>query len=194
MTYVLLVVASARKEGSQSRVLGAKLAADLAAKRGGVPVVVRDVATLAPVSEGFVNATFVPADARTAEQKAALAESDVLVEEIQKAAVVVFATSMYNFGIAAGLKAYADNIARIGVTFEYGADGKPAGKLTGKEVFTVVASGGTPEGAGYDAVTPWLKAYLPFVGLAGNTVVWQAGASEDAVKGANAAIDAIVKA
>jgi FMN-dependent NADH-azoreductase len=194
MAYVLLVHSSARNDGSHSRPLGAKLAADLAAKRGGIPVVVRDVAALVPVSEGFVNATFVPADARTADQKAVLAASDALVEEAQKAAVIVLTTPMYNFGPAAGLKSWADNIARIGVTFEYGADGKPVGKLTGKEVFTVVSAGGVPEGAPYDAVSPWLKAFLPFVGLTGNAVVWQRGGSEEGLKAANDAIDALIKA
>jgi FMN-dependent NADH-azoreductase len=68
------------------------------------------------------------------------------------------------------------------------------GKLTGKEVFTVVSAGGVPEGAPYDAVSPWLKAFLPFVGLTGNAVVWQRGGSEEGLKAANDAIDALIKA
>lgn len=188
---VLLVTASARHTGSKSSALGTTLAAGLA-KKLELPLVTRDVAALAPISEGFVGATFEEPAKRTPEQTQALSESDALVAEAQAATVIVLATPMYNFGPAAGLKSWADNIARIGLTFEYSAEGKPVGKLTGKTVFTVVASGGVPQDAPYDALSPWLKAFMPFVGLAADhTVVWQRG---DDLAEATAAIDAVLAA
>jgi FMN-dependent NADH-azoreductase len=187
---VLLVTASARYAGSNSRALGTKLASGLAAKLA-LPLVTRDVAALAPVSEGFVNATFVPAEKRSVDEIKALSFSDEIVAEAQAASTIILATPMYNFGPAPGLKSWADNLARIGVTFEYGADGKPIGKLTGKKVITVVASGGVPEGAPFDALSPWLKAYMPFVGLGeDHTVVWQRAGDEAAL----AAVEAIINA
>ena len=177
----LLVTASARYAGSNSRALGTKLATGLSEKLT-LPLVTRDVARLPAVTEGFANATFVPADKRTAEQRQALEFSDEIVAEAQKAQVIVLATPVYNFGPAAGFKAWADHLARIGVTFEYNADGTPVGKLTGKRVYTVVAAAGVPEGAPHDALSPWLKAYMPFVGLGeDHTVIWQVAGAQDAV-------------
>jgi FMN-dependent NADH-azoreductase len=92
---------------------------------------------------------------------------------------------MYNFSITSGLKAWIDHIARVGRTFQYGANG-PQGLVTGKKVIVVVASGGVySEGpaAAYDHVTTYLRAALGFLGMTDVSFVIAEGVSmgEEAV-------------
>lgn len=67
----------------------------------------------------WIRAAFTPADALTDDRRAALACSDTLIGELRQADVVVLGAPMYNFGIPAGLKAWIDQIVRIGVSFDY---------------------------------------------------------------------------
>jgi len=55
---------------------------------------------------------------------------------------------MYNFSITSSLKAWIDQIVRIGKTFGYGPNG-PHGLLEAKEVMVITARGG-----GYEKGTP----------------------------------------
>ncbi len=71
---------------------------------------------------------------------------------------------VYNFGVPATFKAWADLVARAGTTFKYGANG-PEGLLSGKKAYLVAVSGGTPVGSDYDFMTPWLKFFLGFLGI-----------------------------
>lgn len=49
----------------------------------------------------------------------ALEESETLIQEVVSADAIVLGVPMYNFGIPAQLKAYFDQIVRIGRTFAY---------------------------------------------------------------------------
>src|SRR5581483_7930379 len=71
---------------------------------------------------------------RTPAQKAIVAASDELIDELKRADVIVLGAPMYNFNIPSTLKAYFDHIARAGVTFRY-TDKGPIGLLTGKKAY-----------------------------------------------------------
>jgi FMN-dependent NADH-azoreductase len=145
------------------------------------------------VNETWVGANFTPADARSDEQKAALALSDTLCAELFAADVVVIGAPMYNLTIAASLKAYLDQVCRAGVTFKYGASG-PEGLLTGKKAIVVCSSGGVPMGSPLDFCTPYMKAILAFVGIVDVTFINGTGLMSDADKvkaDAQTAIDAL---
>jgi FMN-dependent NADH-azoreductase len=157
---ILLIQASARREGSVTR----RLAAEAAARLGGA-VTVRDLAEGVPLlDDGFVRATFTAPEARDADDRAALARSDALVAELQAADIVVIGLPIYNFGAPGALKAWFDQVARAGVTFRYAADG-PEGLLKGKRAVIVAASGGTAVGSEIDFATPWLTFALGFLGI-----------------------------
>lgn len=55
-----------------------------------------------------------------------LRESDILIDELLSADVIVAGVPMYNFNVPAQFKAYIDNIVRVGRTF--GFDRKRAGE------------------------------------------------------------------
>lgn len=170
MTRILRVDSSARTDGSITRALSQSLAAHLAGPDG--EVTVRDLAAQPPafVDEPWVGANFTAPEARTEGQRAVLAASDALVEELEAADQIVIGVPIYNFSIPASLKAWIDMVARVRRTFRYTETG-PEGFLTGKAAFLVVASGGTAVDAEIDFATPYLKHVLGFLGITNVRVI-----------------------
>lgn len=128
MTTVLHLDASARPglagthaHGSHTRALTHRFVERWRAARPGDHVIVRDVGATppAPVTADWVAAAFTTSHERTPEQRATLAESDRLVDELRRADVLVLGVPMYNFGPPAAFKAWIDQIVRIGETFDY---------------------------------------------------------------------------
>ena len=158
---VLHIDSSARLTGSATRDLSAAVVAKLAPET----VIRRDVATPLPLlDEAWVSANFTPADDRSDAQREILALSDELVAELQEADTIVIGAPIYNFSIPATLKAWLDQVARAGLTFNYTENG-PVGLLTGKRAVIVAASGGTPVGADFDYAVPYLRHMLGFIGI-----------------------------
>jgi len=162
MTSILLHIdSSARRENSVTRDLSAMIASQLAPAK----VIRRDLATpLALLDEAWVGANFTPEDQRGPEQKALLAQSDALVQELQEADTIVIGAPIYNFSVPSTLKAWIDLVARVGVTFKYGEAG-PVGLLQGKRAIIAVASGGTEAGSDIDFATTYLRHVLGFIGI-----------------------------
>lgn len=162
---VLRVDASGRDTGSVTRALADQMLAGLHKRVADVTVRQRDVARGLPfVDAAWIGANFTEPDARDAAQRAALAESDALVQEVIEADVLVIGVPLYNFGVPASLKAWIDQIARARLTFRYGEHG-PVGLLSGKKAYLLVASGGVEVGGAVDFATPWLKFALGFLGI-----------------------------
>lgn len=72
-----------------------------------------------PVSGDWIAAAFTRPERRDEAARTCLAESDMLVQELLRADVIVVGAPMYNFGLPAQLKAWVDNIVRVGVTFGF---------------------------------------------------------------------------
>ncbi len=106
----------------------------------------RDLALTPPpfVDQGFLAAAFTAAEERTAGMRAALAVSDVLISEVEASDVLVLGTPMYNYGMPAPLKAWVDQVIRIGRTFSFDlvrGDFPLAPILSGKALVLLTASG-----------------------------------------------------
>src|SRR5688500_3698854 len=121
MKTLLHIDASARRTRSHTRHLTKRFVDSWRAHRPGDHVVVRDVGTEPPppVTEAWIAAAFAKPGQRTADMHAALAFSDRLIDELERADVIVAGVPMYNFGIPAPFKAYIDNIVRVGRTFGF---------------------------------------------------------------------------
>ncbi|WP_192965273.1 FMN-dependent NADH-azoreductase [Phycobacter azelaicus] len=158
---VLHIDSSARRTGSVSR----DLTAQIVERLGAAEVIRRDLATPLPLlDETWINANFTPADQRSDEQTQLLAQSDALVEELKAADTLVIGAPIYNFSVPAGLKAWIDLVARVGLTFTY-TDQGPVGLLEGKRAIIAVASGGTEAGSAIDFATGYLRHMLGFMGI-----------------------------
>ena len=165
MPNILHISASIQGENSISRSLSSKLAKGLAEKSGAT-IIERDLSAndVPYVTAERFAANAVPASERTAEQHELMAFADELVAELKAADVIVIGVPIYNFGVPATVKAWADLVARAGTTFKYTESG-PVGMLEGKKAYITAASGGTPVGSAMDFMTPWLTFFLGFLGI-----------------------------
>jgi FMN-dependent NADH-azoreductase len=195
---ILHVTSSARGNSSYSNRVAAELIGELTARDPGAGVTVRNLATDPPahIDEDFVTATRSPSGPQTERQRAQLAQSDVLVDELLAADVIVIAAPMINFTIPSTLKTWIDYVARAGRTFSYSEKG-PQGLVTGKQVILVVARGGVYAGnPALDFQVPYLKSVLGFLGMTDVEVVEVEGtafgpeAAEKAVAAASAKLHA----
>ena len=166
MTTLLQINSSIFSNGGQSSQLANAFVATWHTNNPDAKVALRDLANqpLPHLDAQRVSAFFTPADARTPEQQVFVDESDVLINEIKQADVIVIGLPMYNFGIPSTLKAYFDQIARAGVTFRYTESG-PEGLLSGKKAYVFAARGGLYAGTPLDSQTTYVRDFLNFLGI-----------------------------
>ena len=114
-------ISSRDRQGSHSRRLSQRFVARWLTRRPGDSMIRRDVATQppAPVDAAWIDAAFTPEGDRSPKQAAQLTESDALVDELLAADLLVVGVPMYNFGVPSPLKAWIDNIVRVGRTFGF---------------------------------------------------------------------------
>ena len=165
MSNILHITASIRGDESVSNALGHRLVERLTAETG-ASVTRRDLSAndLPYVSAERFAANLTPTAERTSEQAQLAAIADTLIAELQAADTIVFASPVYNFGVPATVKAWADLVARAGTTFKYTENG-PVGLLEGKKAYLAIASGGTPMGSDIDFMSRWLVFFLGFLGI-----------------------------
>ncbi len=176
MPHILKVDSSARHDNSKSRPLTEQIARKLA---DGGTITARDVAETIPhVSEPWTQGAYMAPDDRNPAQAGALVISDTLVDELVAADILVIGAPIYNFGMPAALKAWFDQICRMGRTFKY-TDQGPKGLLEGKKAYIVVTSGGVPVDSPMDFATPHLRHLMGFIGIEDVTVVEAAGLMGD---------------
>jgi FMN-dependent NADH-azoreductase len=171
MHTILRVDASSRGAGSVSRTLGDYFEATWLDRNPRDRVIRRDVAAepIGHIVERTIAGFYTPSGQLTDELRAATALSDLLIDEIQEADVLLLTVPMYNFSLPSALKAWIDHIVRIGHTFSY--DGTSfTGLVTGRRAYVVCAfgAGGYLEGGSFaaaDFVQPYLRFILNFLGI-----------------------------
>jgi FMN-dependent NADH-azoreductase len=173
---ILQINSSARAENSHSTRLANTLVERLRSEQPQAALTVRDLnRTPHPMlDEAALQALFTPAQQRTPEQTARVAQDDALIAEIQAADVVVLGVPMYNFGVPAQLKNWIDAVSRAQVTFRYTEKG-PEGLLKGQKVFVALTRGGVYRNTPNDSQTPYLKTFLGFLGMTDVQFVYAEG-------------------
>lgn len=167
---ILLINSSSRIQGSVTRDISAQLVQQLQ-QQTGLSTIERDLADgIAFIDEQWVGANFTDPAERSAQQEAALAESDRLINELKQASHIVIAAPIYNFSVPAVVKAWIDQVARARVTFRYTENG-PEGLLKGKKAYLVIASGGVPLGSEVDYASSYLRHVMGFLGIDDVTLV-----------------------
>ncbi len=169
MSHILLITSSPRGAASYSTKLARALAQKLAADEPGSIITARDLAGehLPHIGEDFSKARVGLAPDSTPAQRAAIALSDKLIQELQAADIIVIGSAMINFGIASTLKTWIDYIVRPGVTFRYTEKG-PEGLVKGKKVYICAARGGVYTDGPLQALNfqdTYLRGALGFIGL-----------------------------
>lgn len=166
MSRVLVIESSARQQGSVSRELTQQFIANWQAAHPADQVQVRDLAAepVPHLDATLLGGWMTPNEQQNDAEKAALARSNQLTDELLAADVLVLAAPMYNFAIPSTLKAWLDHVLRAGVTFKYTETG-PQGLLTGKRAFVLTARGGIYAGSALDHQEPYLRQVLAFIGI-----------------------------
>lgn len=128
MTHILHLDASARpgiagtdEHGSISRRLTHRFVSDWQARQPDDSVTYRDIGGHPPsfIDQPWIQAAFTPAAQRSSWMADTLAESDQLVDELVAADLLVIGAPLYNFGMPAALKAWVDQVVRLGRTVDY---------------------------------------------------------------------------
>ena len=127
MTHLLHLDASARPglagkdaHGSHSRNLSQRFVSQWLSRNTQDSVTYRDIGQNPPsfIDHDWIASAFTPVERREPWMRDALAESDQLVDELIAADVLVIGTPLYNFSMPAALKAWVDQVVRLGRTVE----------------------------------------------------------------------------
>ncbi|MFG6666411.1 FMN-dependent NADH-azoreductase [Halomonas sp. HNIBRBA4712] len=181
MTHLLHLDASARPgiagtdlHGSLSRRLSQTFVAQWQATRPGDTLTYRDIGQRPPsfIDHDWIAAAFTPDAQRSASMKAALKESDRLVEELIEADILVIGSPLYNFSMPAALKAWVDQVIRLGRTVAYDEHREPVPLLAERQRHAVIlaARGGTDMGpneamAHMNHLEASMRSALNFIGI-----------------------------
>jgi FMN-dependent NADH-azoreductase len=180
MTTLLHIDASARHARSITRDLSQRFVDAWRTHRPDDKVLRRDLALDPPplMTEAWIAAAFTPATRRDGAMQATLAWSDAAIAEVEAADLIVLGTPMYNYGMPAALKAWFDQVVRIGKTFSFDpARGDfPIGMMLGGKRLVVLSARGefgfAPGGvrAGLNHLDPHIATLAPFIGVAPDAI------------------------
>jgi FMN-dependent NADH-azoreductase len=172
----LLRIDSSARRNSVSRQLTQKFVEIWKKANPAGEVIERDLATtsLPLITDEWTHAAYSDPLGLSPEQRETLSISDTLIEELFEADTIVIGAPMYNLTVSAPLKAWIDQIVRVGRTVLYSASGVE-GVLKGKKVIVLTSRGGafrpgTPT-AQYDHQEPYLRHILGFIGLTDVTFI-----------------------
>ena len=167
MPSLLAIEVSPRHNFSASRKLIALFIDQWKAAHPRSAVVVRDLMKTPPpfVDLAWIGGAFTPSEQHSPESVAAIRVSDDLIAELKAADHIVIGTPMFNFSIPAVLKAYIDQIVRVGVT----VSPNNVGLLTGKKATIILASGGDFSAGSpvekYNHASGYLRQVLAWIGI-----------------------------
>ncbi|WP_408951979.1 FMN-dependent NADH-azoreductase [Lysobacter sp. Hz 25] len=218
MTRLLHIDSSARPHasdaaahGSHSRRLSARFVRRWRERHPDAPIVQRDVgvAPPTPVSGRWIHAAFTPLVQREDWMHEVLAESDALIDELIAADLIVIGVPMYNFGVPAPLKAWIDNVVRVGRTFGFdrSREGEPYWPMladAGKRLVLLSSRGDYGYGKGerlesINHVEPSVLTPMGYMGITdahGVAIEYDEFGGEDlrrSIESAEAEVDALVE-
>jgi len=183
MKKLLILDCSSRISGSHSREL-----ADYFEKKWTITnpdgiVIRRDLAKhqIPHIQNNTIEGFYTPDEHTTPESKKATALSDELITELKSADEILISSPLYNANIPSSLKAYLDQIVRIGHTFSINENGY-YGLLENKMAYLITVKGGVYKGTPmerYDFQKPYLQAILGHMGIKTKKVFSLEGTSGD---------------
>ncbi len=168
---ILRIDSSVRVEGSKTRALTDFFIEALKNNKA-IDLIHRDVGLNIPEmpTNEFIVANYTPETDRTTEMREVLSASDSYISELRETEYIVIASPMYNFSISTPLKAYIDNIVRIGKTFGINEKGEMIGLLEGKKLLIITSRGAMSYETGellhsFDFQENYLTAVFNFLGV-----------------------------
>ena len=171
MAHLLRIDSSSRIEDSHSRQLADYFQNSWLEKHPQASIVIRDLikTPLPHLSDIAIAGFYTPAEQQTQAMKDAIALSNKLVEELQSADTLLISVPMYNFSVPSALKAWIDQIVRIGRTFSYdGTNFTGLVKVKTAYIICTYGSSGYIDGGAFSSfnfLEPYLRGLLSFLGI-----------------------------
>lgn len=169
MKKLLRIDCSSRIAGSHSRELADYFEKNwIIANPNGI-VICRDLAKqqLPHIQNNTIEGFYTPTEYLTTDSKKATALSDELITELKSADEILISSPLYNLNIPSNLKAYLDQIVRVGHTFNSNESGY-YGLLENKIANLITAKGGIYKGSPMehnDFQEPYLQSILGHMGI-----------------------------
>jgi len=156
--------------GSASRNASARLVEKLRAQHSDLEETVLDLAQhpLPHLDAFTIGAFFTRPEDRNDAQRAAIQTSENMVDQLFACDTLVISSPMWNLGLPSVLKAWFDHITRAGRTFAFTPEGSKVGLVSGKKVYSVVASGSVFAHGPFvqdDQFTPYIRVALEYIGI-----------------------------
>lgn len=143
-------------------------------------VIYRDLSIDPPpyVTEAWIAACFTQPEERDAAMRSALDWSDRAITELEAAELLVMGVPMYNYGMPSVLKAWFDQVIRVGRTFSFDlgrGDWPLAPILSGKQLIVLSARGEFGFGRGgirqsWNNLDPHIATCAPYLGVARDAI------------------------
>ena len=170
MARLLRINASARSQGSHSQETADYFQSKWLEANPDGEIMVRNLArdAIPHIEEATIDGFYTPREQHDDRLKDATRLSDRLIEELMSADEILISTPMYNFSVPSALKAYIDQVVRIGYTFGFDEEKGLFGLVKGKRAYIVTASGAVFSNGNLDAfnfLEPYIKALLSFLGF-----------------------------
>ena len=184
MPHILHIDASARPglagnddHGSHSRHLTYRFIKHWQSRRPQDTVTYRDIGLNPPsfITRDWIQSAFTPFEKAEPWMTGALSESDELTDELVNADILVIGAPLYNFGMPAALKAWVDQVVRIGRTVSLDPTNPQDPYVPGlndrpRHAVILSARGGAGFGAGGELahmnhLEPGLSTALEFIGI-----------------------------
>lgn len=164
MKSALHIHSSARGAQSYSRGLSTAIINKLIDRNEIGIVVERDLVQSPPpfLDEPLIPAFYKYPEQLNGQERQLLRYADTIFNEIHQADIIVIGTPMHNLGISALLKAWIDQLVRVGLSYVFNADGTKTGCLKDKKVYLAIASGGRSAywPREYEFIESYIKAVL----------------------------------
>jgi len=173
---LLHITVSPDLAGSASRMAAARLVEKLRTRHADLDETVLDLAQhpLPHLDAFTIGAFFTQPAARSAAQREAVQRSEQLVDQLLGCDTLIISSPMWNLGLPSVLKAWFDHITRAGRTFAFTPEGTKVGLVTGKRVYSVVASGSVFAHGPFindDQFTPYIRVALAYIGITDVTCI-----------------------
>lgn len=170
MATLLRIDASSRGDASVSRELSDAFVKNWCQDPPGGNVIARDVARspIEHIREETVTGFYTPKQNFTPELATATSLSDSLIAELKAADTLLISTPIYNWSVPSALKAWIDQVTRVGVTFGFEPERGLFGMVKDKNA-VVLAAMGLPYAdsplTDFDFLRPYLTKWLNFLGF-----------------------------
>ncbi|WP_425236332.1 FMN-dependent NADH-azoreductase [Ulvibacterium sp.] len=169
MKRLLRIDCSSRIVGSHSRNLADYFEKKWKLVNSSGTVIYRDLAKqqLPHIQNNTIEGFYTPLEHMSPESKQATALSDELIEELKSVDDILISSPLYNLNIPSNLKAYFDQVVRVGRTFNTNEKGY-YGLLEDKSAYLATVKGGRYKGTfmeSHDFQEPYLKAILGHMGI-----------------------------